>query len=284
MGQRIGFLKQRIFSAIRKRVLGKYAQGVIYQTSNGLLSAPLDDVAVGKVLGFKGAYDMPEISVLQKLLSKDDVVYIVGTHIGALLVPIARHCRQVIGYEANPETYGYLTFNIQLNDLTNTRLFNLAAGDSARTIQFYQNRSNSGGSKIKPKQDNYMYNYDSPNIIEVSMVSLDEHAKAEKLPVPQGIIMDIEGAEYYALQGMQSILEQTNFLYIEYVPHHLKNVSGVSNADFFALILPHFNYVRFMRIHDGVVNLQEEPNTFLTLVDDFSENEQSDDLLFLKTI
>jgi FkbM family methyltransferase len=284
MGQRIGFLKQRIFSALRKRVLGKYAQGVIYRASNGLLAVSLDDVAVGKKLGFKGAYDIPEITALQKLFSQDDVIYIVGTHIGALLVPIARRCCQVIGYEANPETFDYVRFNTHLNNLTNTRLFNLAAGDASRTIQFYQNRSNSGGSKIKPKQDQYMYNYDSPSTIDVRMVSLDEHAAVEKLPVPHGVIMDIEGAEYFALKGMPSILEKTGFLYIEYVPHHLKNVSGVSNEEFFELILPHFNYARFMRIHAGVINLRQERDAFFALVRDFSENEKSDDILFLKTL
>ena len=85
MGHRLGFLKLRIFAALRKRVLGKYAYGVIYNTANGLLAAPIDDVSLGKSLGFKGAYDTPEISTLQDLLTKDDVVYVIGTHIGALL-------------------------------------------------------------------------------------------------------------------------------------------------------------------------------------------------------
>ena len=98
-------------------MLGKYAKGVIYRASNGLLAVSLDDVAVGKKLGFKGAYDTPEIAVLQKFFSQDDVIYIVGTHIGALLVPIACHCCQVIGYEANPETFDYVRFNAHLKTM-----------------------------------------------------------------------------------------------------------------------------------------------------------------------
>lgn len=284
MGHRISFLKLRIFAAIRKRVLGKYAHGVIYNTANGLLAAPLDDVSVGKSLGFKGAYDTPEISTLQSLLSKDDVVYVIGTHIGALLIPVAATCREVIGYEANPETFEYLKTNVHLNSLTNTRLFNLAVGDSSRKIEFYQNRMNSGGSKIKPQKDSYLYNYDSPNTIEVNMISLDQHIESEKLPVPKGIIMDIEGAEFFALKGMQETLRKCNFLYIEYVPHHLENVSCVSNKDFFDLIVPHFNYLKLMRHQSEMIDIKTNPGKVLQIADDFRESGKSDDFLFLKSV
>lgn len=284
MGHRLNFLKLRIFAAIRKKVLGKYAQGVIYNTANGLLAAPLDDVSVGKSLGFKGAYDTPEISTLQNLLSRDDVVYVVGTHIGALLIPIAQKSREVIGYEANPETFEYLKTNVHLNALTNSLLFNLAVGDSSRTIEFYQNRMNSGGSKMKPRKDSYLYNYDSPKTIEVKMVSLDQHIESEKLPAPQGIIMDIEGAEYFALKGMQEALKRCRFLYIEYIPHHLENVSGVSNKDFFGLIVPHFNYVKLMRHHEAVIDIKATPGKVLQIADDFRAIGKSDDFLFMKDL
>ncbi|MDZ4714246.1 MAG: FkbM family methyltransferase [Cytophagales bacterium] len=282
MGHRITFLKQRIFSAIRKKVLGKFAQGVIYNTSNGLLAAPIDDVSVGKSLGFRGAYDTPEIVTLQKLLSKEDVVYVIGTHIGALLIPLAGVSKEIIGYEANPETFEYVSTNILLNKLGNVRLFNFAVGDTARNIQFYQNRSNSGGSKIKPVTDKYYYTYDSPKTIEVPMVSLDQHISKNQLPIADGIVMDIEGAEYFALKGMPATLAAARFLYIEYVPHHLENVSGVSNKEFFDLILPHFSAVQFMRHYDGPIDLKQNGKGFAQLVDTLRQQEHADDLLFLK--
>lgn len=283
MGLRLSFLKQRLFSSLRKRVLGKYAQGVIYNTANGLLSAPLDDVSVGKALGFKGEYDTPEIASLKKLISQEDVIYVIGTHIGALLIPLAKTCRKVIGYEANPETYGYVCTNVQLNNLDNVRIFNYAVGDSSRKIEFYQNRSNSGGSKIKPQTDKYFYNYDSPKTIEVPMISLDAHIASEQLSPPQGIIMDIEGAEYFALKGMPNTLAKARFLYIEYVPHHLENVSGVTNDEFFALILPHFKAVRFMRTHKEVIDLQKDVASFHTMINGMYDAGASDDLMFTNT-
>jgi FkbM family methyltransferase len=169
-----------------------------------------------------------------------------------------------------------------MNDAVNVRLYNLAVGDSARKIEFYQNRSNSGGSKIKPQTDQYFYTYDSPKTIQVPMISLDDHIRAEQLPSPNGIIMDIEGAEHLALKGMPQTLTRARFLYIEYVPHHLQNVSGVTNDEFFALLLPHFDEVRFMRSRPGAINLKSHLQEFKTIMDGYFQAGQSDDLLFTK--
>ena len=54
-----------------------------------------------------------------------------------------------------------------------------------------------------------MYNYDSPKTIEVDMVSLDKHLAAENLPEADGMVMDIEGAEYEALIGAKSIISRS---------------------------------------------------------------------------
>ena len=55
--------------------------------------------------------------------------------------------------------------------------------------------------------------------------------------------MDIEGSEYFALQGMQEILSKCKLLVIEFLPHHLKNVSGVTVEQFLSGIEPHFSRV-----------------------------------------
>ena len=79
------------------------------------------------------------------------------------------------------------------------------------------------------------------------------------------------------------MLQKSRFLYIEYVPHHLENVSSVSNKDFFDLILPHYGYVKFMRNYLDLINLKTNSEHFITIVNTFRENGTSDDLLFLKT-
>jgi FkbM family methyltransferase len=278
----LGLLKLRLFSLFRRRVLGPHAQGIMYRTANGLLAAPLEDSAIGGALGFEGRYDVAEIDRLKALIRPDDVLYVVGTHIGSLLIPLAKTCRVIVGYEANPDTFDYLRINVLLNDVRNARLFNIAAGDTDRTIGFYQNRSNSGGSKIKPKVEQYAYVYDSPRSIEVTMVSIDEHIRREGLEDADGVIMDIEGAEFLALQGAQKALAAARFLYVEFVPHHLANVAGVSNADFFARITPHFDEVVFVKTREGPFEIGGDAKGFLETADRYRRDGRADDLLFLK--
>ncbi len=55
------------------------------------------------------------------------------------------------------------------------------------------------------------------------------------------VVMDIERSEYYAPQGMERILTSRNCLIVEFVPHHLSNVAGISVRQFLEPILPHFS-------------------------------------------
>jgi hypothetical protein len=144
------------------------------------------------------------------------------------------------------------------------------------------NKINSGGSKIKPIKDSFIYNYDKPKTIEVDMLRLDEHIESENLPNPDCIIIDIEGAEYIALKGMQNALKNTNLLYIEYVPHHLKNVSNVDNQLFINLIAPYFDLVKFVR-KKKEINIEESSTSLIQYLDKLYINNISDDMLFIKT-
>jgi hypothetical protein len=40
---------------------------------------------------------------------------------------------------------------------------------------------------------------------------------------------------------MQKILGRARTLFVEFLPHHLRNVSGVSPEEFVTLIAPHFS-------------------------------------------
>ena len=52
--------------------------------------------------------------------------------------------------------------------------------------------------------------------------------------------MLIDILEYFAMQGMSSILGQTKTLIVEFLPHHITNVAGVALDDFLAQVPEHF--------------------------------------------
>jgi len=242
--------------------------------------APIDDLMVRKKLGFYGEYDISEVNTIKEFIKANDTIYVVGTHWGTLLLPLSKHCDKIIGYEANPNTFYFLENNILINKISNTTIFNKAVGDMSRTVSFYMSKINSGGSKIVPKKDKYMYKYDNPETVEVDMISLDEHILENKLPNANGIIMDIEGAEFYALQGMVNALKNSRFLYIEYVPHHLENVSNTNNEVFFNLILPYYNTVKFMNNKSKVFDIHKDKSEFFEYVNQLKTKGKSDNLLF----
>ena len=116
-----------------------------------------------------------------------------------------------------------------MNRVENLEGVNLVASDARRELGFLVNRSNSGGSKIAPKAKQYQYDYDKPQGISVQGIPLDEQFPDRTFDL---IVMDIEGAEYDALRGMQQLLCRARTLVVEFVPHHLRNVSGVTVEQF----------------------------------------------------
>ncbi|MFT5646625.1 MAG: FkbM family methyltransferase [Aureispira sp.] len=274
------FLKKRK-SDKRKTIFGSHAKGVIYISENGVIALPIADTTIGKELGFNGNWDIKEINTVINQTKPEDVIYVIGTHVGTLLVPLAKRVANVIGFEANENTFWFMQMNLCLNKIKNVILFQNAVGNENKTVKFYQNTVNTGGSKIKPIKDSILYNYDSPNEVEVPMIALDSFISSENLAPPNGIIMDIEGSEYYALQGMQHTLKDIRFLYVEYVPHHLQNVSNVTVEEFLKNITPHFSKATFLK-NNTIFDLEKTSDQLISYVKNLESKNIADDILFTK--
>ena len=128
--------------------------------------------------------------------------------------------------------------NLILNDVKNVDVRNLAAGDKSGKIPFVFSRHNSGGSKRYPVHTNPKYFHDNPSVTEVDAVALDEFLPPTNYSL---ILMDIEGSEYFALKGMQRMLQVSRALFVDFIPHHLRNMQAVSPEEFSALLEPHFD-------------------------------------------
>ena len=217
----------------------------------------------------------------EKQTTQDDVIYFIGTHVGTLLVPIAKKVKTVVGFEANEDTFWFIKANLCLNKISNATIFNKAVGDGAKKVTFYKNTVNTGGSKIKPIKDSILYNYDNPKQVEIDMVALDPFIAEQSLTPPSGIIMDIEGAEYFALKGMQATLAKVRFLYVEFVPHHLQNVSNTSVEKFIKTITPHFSKAIFLK-DNTQFDISSSEKELVKHLKTLEKNNVADDILFTK--
>ena len=230
------FLKNRKSAKI-SRQLGDGVKSVIVESKNGTLAVDPRDLEVGLKLRNNGSYGLDEIARINELISTQSNVLVVGAHIGSLVIPIAKNCNKVVAIEANPNNFNLLKTNLHLNKTENVSIHNIAASSKQETIKFQINVVNSGGSKRLPKNNEYMYRYDNPEVIEVQAHSLDEYLDENNFDL---VLIDIEGSEYFAMQGMEKILSNCNTLIVEFLPHHLKNVADVTVEQFLSLIPKQF--------------------------------------------
>jgi hypothetical protein len=136
-------------------------------------------------------------------------------------------------------------------------------------------RSNTGGSKRVPIVHQPDYFHDNPKVVNVESAPLDDLLPNETFDV---VLMDIEGSEHFALQGMQRILASAGVLQVEFLPHHLTYVAAVSVADFMASISPHF--LSMLIPSKGLVLGREQFIPVLTEM--FERGEGDAGLIFLK--
>ena len=230
------FLQNRKSKRFR-RSLGHDVTGLIVDAKNGRFAVDPADLEVGAKLRLHGAYGMDEVERIAGLIDETSSVLVVGSHIGSLVIPIAKMCSKVVAVEANPRNYRLLETNIKLNDATNVEPHNVAASAKEEMIRFQMNTVNSGGSKRVPVHNRYIYTYDNPEVIEVQAHALDVYLDDHAFDL---VLIDIEGSEYFAMQGMSSILGQTKTLIVEFLPHHITNVAGVALDDFLAQVPEHF--------------------------------------------
>lgn len=223
-------------SRLRRAVAGKYVKALLVDCEQGRFLARPEDCTVGAKMARNGGYEPEELRRILSLVDAGSRVLVVGAHIGALVVPVARHVAHVTAVEANPETFELLTLNLKLNVCDNVEALQLAAGDREGEIDFVMNTSNSGGSKRLPLVRRHMYFYDQPRLTRVRMARLDD-----VLSGPYDLIlMDIEGSEYFALQGMPRLLSHARHLVSEFLPRHFRDVAGVTAREFVQLVEPHF--------------------------------------------
>ncbi|GAA5504908.1 FkbM family methyltransferase [Novipirellula caenicola] len=267
------WLKSRL-SRLSGRIIGKHVRALIIQSGKYKFAVDPQDIGVGRHLRLRGVYGADELERMSKYYDETSTVVIVGTHVGTIAIPIADQCKRLIAFEANPETFELLSMNMAINQCTTMTAHNLAVSNRECELKFLINQANSGGSKIVPENKTFNYYYDSPKEVTVKGVAGDTLIDAESIDL---MVMDIEGSEYFALQGMPRALSVTKTLIVEFVPHHLRDVSGVSVADFLEVIGD------FSRLTVPSKGITVERDQFLpTLQKMFDADEDDDGIIFEK--
>lgn len=262
-------------SKLASWLMGKHVAAILVRTPHGMIAIDPTDRGVGRQLLLHGRYAADETDRLLAHVSDTDDVLVVGAHVGALTLALARRARSVVAVEPNPRSFELLQVTVTLNGRDNCELHNVAASDRPGTLAMLISTANSGGSKRIPQNQKMAYSYDAPQRISVPAVRLDDILNQRKFRL---VVMDIEGSEVFALRGMPAILSSVATLAVEFLPHHLRDVSAVTVEQFLQPITPHFT-----KLFIPSKNLSIGREEFLAVLTRMYERDEGDDgLLFSK--
>jgi FkbM family methyltransferase len=149
------------------------------------------------------ANEMDFIEALAAKLTAGDIFYDIGTNAGQFLIPMAKIVAErgrVFGFEPHPENYQRAVTNITLNHLTNVQVFRVAFAERAGELQMYGVRAN---ATVVPRAA--AYNQSQPTTL-VPSVRGDDFCLSADLPIPMAVKIDVEGAEFAVLSGLEKTL------------------------------------------------------------------------------
>jgi FkbM family methyltransferase len=158
--------------------------------------------------GLEGALvaEQDFLAVLISTLRPGDTFLDIGSHIGEFAIPLARVVGdqgQVIAFE--PETWAYkrLLGHLELNGLSNVRVFRQALGDKSATGRLFVGGAACPSLLLHPG-DGEQQNASE----DVEVMRGDWLRENKNLPVPRAVKIDVEGYEYSVLRGLQQTLAE----------------------------------------------------------------------------
>jgi FkbM family methyltransferase len=139
-----------------------------------------------------------------------------GGNIGTQTVyfALSKAYKNIVSVEPDPRNFALLTRNITQNRLQDqVSLVNLAAGESAGFIDFYQNQDNHGKSSAYRQSQHDLK-------LQVPVKPVREILSAVNVPPADVALiwMDIEGYEPIACRSMQDLMTAKVPLYMEFSP------------------------------------------------------------------
>lgn len=194
------------FSAISNNsIIGKilrlFMEFIPPNTTVRILQGPLRNKRWIKGSGVNGywlgSYELEGQKMFIENLNKGDIIFDIGANVGfysLLAAEIVGPSGKVFSFEPLPENFNYLKKHIEINGYKNIFPFQVAVSDK------------SGLAFLKIEGSNATGHFGSGDI-HVETISLDEWIKNNKLPIPNFLKIDVEGAEFLVLSGAENVLK-----------------------------------------------------------------------------
>jgi FkbM family methyltransferase len=206
---------------------------------------------LGRHIYVMGEYEPATTQIIKALLQSGDTFIDVGANIGYFtLLATSRvgSTGKVFAFEPVPETRGMLLRNLRLNRVANVVVREEAVADQAGEVTLFIGPANHRGTSSMRSLP------DSSGVLEVPKGRLDDLLPAgERVRL---IKIDIEGAEYLALEGMSRCLRQDRpDLVIEVTDSFLRAMGH--SAAMLCKLLFGLGYRMYAIDHDGLTPITD---------------------------
>jgi FkbM family methyltransferase len=178
-----------------------------------------------------GIFEPQEIELVKQQVSLGDTVLDIGANIGYYTLIFAKLVGEhgkVFAFEPDPTNFALLKKNVEINGYSNVILVPKAVSNENKKAKLYLCEQNKGMHRVY----NSVFCNDS---IDIEFLRLDDYFQDDKINF---IKIDIEGAEYAAIQGMRNLLNRNREakLLTEFSPAaSLEN--GIDSTDYLKILV-----------------------------------------------
>ena len=167
----------------------------------------IDDLDSSRLTRF-GIYQPEETKLIKKIVKKKHTVLDIGANIGYFTLIMANQAKQVHAFEPELRNFEILKKNVQLNRLSNVKLYNLAVTETTGMTKLHLADIGRGMHRIYPSY------WCKGGVTDVGTVRIDDIIGDANF-----VKMDIEGSELGALKGMIKLLKKGDItLIMEFHP------------------------------------------------------------------
>ncbi len=176
--------------------------------------------------GIKSNIDETPLKLLCNMCLATDVLFDIGANIGVISVILAKkmkHGSVIHAFEPAPQSYNYLkdTARVQKG---NARVITVNYAVSNKNDKLYfTNDGNSCTNHVMATQEK--------NTIAVNAITIDEYCQLNNV-IPGVIKIDVEGAEFWALEGMRQTLKNNNITVLVEIHQGYLLENGITGLSF----------------------------------------------------
>ncbi len=181
----------------------------------------------------------------QYRVKEGDVIFDIGSHIGVFTINSSRKTGQsgaVFAFEPLPSNFELLKKNLDLNQVTNTQVFNVAvSNEKMNDVVFHISDINTGMNSI-------IFEKDSSQCALVSTITLDDFVREHKIESIDFMKIDVEGHELSVLQGAR---KDSLFRCKTIILESHERLGGPSNSELVSFLEKYGFKMEITRLNDN---------------------------------